>query len=236
MADNIHEGHRRRVREIYDEVELDAFKDDYKVLEMLLFYVIPQRDTNPIAHKLIEQFDSLQNVLNAPQEKLTRVDGVGEKAARYLNLLGKVFARIRMGDAPSKLTSETADAFFRLLFKDEVREAFYIICLDAKDNVLGSKRLSEGSFESVEIDPAKAVKVALDYNSAQVVFAHNHPSGIDIASDADIQVTRVLNKTMRFMGIHMRDHRIFTGDKCISIADNYDISDKGDSKYRGRRR
>ena len=235
MIDSEHKGHRKRVRETYDEAQLTGAQD-YKVLEMLLFYVIPQKDTKPTAKKLLKQFGSLQNVLKAPQEKLTRIEGVGEKTARYLNLLGKTFEHINKPKAPNKLTEETIGGFLRDLFRDAVCEEVYIICLDSQDNIIGWEKLSEGSFESAHFDPAKAAKVALDYNSPQVVFAHNHPSGICEASGADIKVTELLEGALFIMGIKMRDHLIFAGDKYISIVDNYTLR-KDRSYYKmGRRR
>lgn len=237
MAENPHKGHRERMLEKFDQTDFDGIPD-HEVLEMLLFYVVPQRNTNDIAHTLLDDFGSLKNVLSAPPERLMRVKHIGPAAARYLSMWGKTFNRIRKdaGKPPKKLTRTTLKPYLTELFKDEVREAFYVICLDSNGVILGKRRLSEGSFECVDIDPSKAVRAALDYGSPQVVFAHNHPSGICVASDGDIQATRVLDKAMRFMGIHMRDHIIYTEDKCVSIVDNYDARDDKGSKSKGRRR
>ena len=237
MAENAHGGHRKRMLGKYDKSPFDSFSD-HEVLEMILFYVIPQRNTNDIAHQLLREFGSLKNVLSAPPERLMRTNNIGPAAARYLSLWGKTFDRMneRIKKSPEKLTRNNLKRYFKKLFKDEIHEAFYIICLDSDDVVLGYRRLSEGSFESVDIDPAKAVRAALDYGSPQVVFAHNHPSGIDEASNADIQVTKLLNDAMRFMGIHMRDHIIFTGEKCVSIVDKYDLHKDIRFKSKGKRR
>ena len=231
MAENVHKGHRGRMREKYDEGRLASFKD-HEVLEMLLFYVIPQKNTNPTAHNLIERFGSLQSVLKAPPERLAKVDGVGDKTARYISLLGKTFEYINTPKRPKKLTKETALPLLKNLFSDAVREEVYIICLDSKDNILGCEKLSEGSFESTDFDPAKAARVALNYDSAQVVFAHNHPSGICKASGADVKVTELLEGALFMMGIKMRDHLIFAGDTYISIVENHTLrKDRSFSKW-----
>ena len=237
MAENVHGGHRKRMFEKYDQSPFDGFPD-HEVLEMLLFYVIPQRNTNDIAHQLLQDFGTLQNVLNAPPERLMRIKNVGPAAARYLNLWGNALDKIirDMKKPPKKLTQSNLKQYLDKLFAGESQEVFYIICLDLNDVILGCKRLSEGSFESVDIDPAKAVRTALDYGSPQVVFVHNHPSGIDEASNADIQATKILNDAMRFMGIHMRDHIIYTGDKCVSIVDKYELYKDVRFKRTGKRR
>lgn len=237
MTENAHDGHRGRMFDKYDQSSFESFPD-HEVLEMLLFYVIPQRNTNDIAHELLRDFGTLKNVLSAPPERLMRVKNVGPKTARYLNLWGNTLNKIilDMKKLPPKLTQNNLQSYFKKLFKDEIREAFYVICLGSDDTVLGFRRLSEGSFESVEIDPSKAVRAALDYGSPQVVFAHNHPSGICEASEADIQVTKTLDSAMQFMGIHMRDHIIFAGDECVSIVEKYGLRKNKNIKNRSKRR
>ena len=234
VAEYMNEGHRERVRETYDEAKLQGAQD-YKVLEMLLFYVIPRKDTKPAAKKLIKELGTLENVLKAPQERLARIDGIGENAARYLNLLGNTFEHISMPKIPKKLTEETTESVLKHLFRDAVREEVYIICLDPQNNILGYEKLSEGSFESADFDPAKAARIALRYDSSQVVFAHNHPSGICEASGADIKVTELLEGALYMMGIKLLDHIIFAGDKYISIVKNYKLhKDRSFGKW-GRR-
>ena len=235
MTDSAHKGHRQRVRETFDEAQLKGAQD-YKVLEMLLFYVIPQKDTKPAAKNLLKEFKSLQNVLKAPQKSLMRIDGIGEKAARYLNLLGETFEHLIKTKAPARLTDETTGPFLEELFRNAVCEEVYIICLDSQDNILGWEKLSEGNFESAEFDASKAVKVAIKYKSSQIVFAHNHPNGICEASGADIKVTELLDGTMYMVGIKMRDHLVFAGGKYISIMEKYKLRrDRSFGKW-GKRR
>ena len=88
MSDSIHKGHRQRMKDRFLQEGLDHFSD-IQVLELLLFYCIPRQDTNPIAHKLLDHFGSLSQVLEASVEELTKVPGIGENAATFLHLIQK---------------------------------------------------------------------------------------------------------------------------------------------------
>ncbi len=78
----IHDGHREKMRNRFLTAGLDAFAD-HEALELLLYYAIPRRDTNPTAHALMERYGSLSAVLEAPAEDLRKVEGVGESALHH---------------------------------------------------------------------------------------------------------------------------------------------------------
>ncbi len=239
MAENIHAGHRKRMYEKYDEAPFESFPD-HEILEMLLFYVIPQMNTNNIAHTLLDRFGSLKAVLNAPVCELECVHRMGRSAARYLNMWSKTFDRITKAESksklPKKLNHDTAVEFFKCLFEGKTREEVYMICLDPTDNILLCEKVSEGSFESARIDAPKAARAALNCDSKKVVFAHNHPSGIFEASNADINTTRMLEGAFFIMGIDLRDHVIYTKDRCVSIMNEYHIRRDRSLTRRGKKR
>ena len=86
---SMHDGHRQRLKNRFREEGLDHF-DEHQVLELLLFYCIPRIDTNELAHRLLERFGSLANVLEAKAEELEKVPGIGSNAATFLNLVTAV--------------------------------------------------------------------------------------------------------------------------------------------------
>ena len=223
------------MRERYDMVNFKDFQE-HEILEMLLFYVIPQRNTNDIAHILIKKFHTVKGVLNAPPEELERIGHIGPAAVRYIKLWANVFERVKKSETelPQKLTPRNAEQYFAHLFEGKKREEVYMICLDPQDNILACEKISEGSFETAEIDPANAARIAISYDSAQVVFAHNHPSGISDASEADITVTKLLEGAFFIMGIRLRDHIIFTENKCVSIMNEYHIRRSGGGRAKRR--
>lgn len=229
---HMHEGHRQRMFERYNKTGFDGFSD-HEILEMLLFYVFRQKDTNTLAHKILDKYGTLRNVFRTSVPNLMQIEGIGKATARYLNIIGQTCDFVDKVKDPEKLNSDNAHDFFNKLFKGKEREEFYIICLDPKNNILNYKMLDQGGFENTEINLGKAIKTALDYDSAKVIFAHNHPSGIDIASDADITVTSMLESSMHLVGVKMIDHIIYAGGKCISIMQNYRV--RKDRSFEKRR-
>ena len=142
----IHDGHREKMRQRFMTGGLDAFAD-HEILELLLYYAIPRRDTNPIAHALMERYGSLPAVLAAPMEDLKRTEGIGESAAVLLHLVPQVCRRARLaqvGEDQVLNSSERAGAYLLECFDGESREVIYQLCLDRKGKLLACKRLGEG--------------------------------------------------------------------------------------------
>lgn len=221
--DNLHKNHRKRMFARYDMTRFNGF-EDHEVLEMLLFYVIKLKNTNDIAHSLLNRFGSLEGVLNAPPEKLMKIENIGRETARYLNMWGDAFNRSDYVKQPKLFRGKAAKEFLINLYKGKKREEMYMICLDPKDNILNCQMITNGSFERIGIDLGKAIKIALDYDSAQVVFVHNHPSGNAQPSPEDIAITSTLTSAMALVDIRMRDHIVVAGSKCVSIMDSCSIN------------
>jgi DNA repair protein RadC len=198
---------------------------DHEVLELLLFYAIPRRDTNELAHRLIQQFGSLRNVLSASVEELERVNGVGESAALLLHLLPEVYARALTGDEPEQILNscERAGEYFLDLLGRERREVLYQVCLDAKGKVIACRRLSEGSIDQAVLDVRRVVEVALAGNASGVLLAHNHPSGVALPSPADRQITRRVQRALSLLGIELIDHIIVADGDFVSMAASGDL-------------
>ena len=145
--ENIHQGHREKMRQRFLKSGLEGFADR-EALELLLFYAIPRQDTNPIAHRLMERYGSLSAVLSAPAEDLKKVEGIGESAAVLLKAAGQIAQKARLSDAAAQrpLTDvEAAGAYLLERYAGETHEMLYELCLDQKGKLLACKRLSEGS-------------------------------------------------------------------------------------------
>ena len=109
----IHDGHREKMRRRFLQGGLEPFAD-HEALELLLYYAIPRRDTNPIAHALMERYGSLAAVLDAPVEDLQKVEGVGESAAVLLKLVPQLYRKARLAEAERETvlnSSERAGAY-----------------------------------------------------------------------------------------------------------------------------
>jgi DNA repair protein RadC len=215
----IHKDHRRRVKERFLGEGLDHF-DEVHALEILLFYSIPQGDVNPLAHKLLDHFGSLHQVLKAPPEQLMTVKGVGEHTAILLGLV-KGLSQKYLIDYDEKhiqlLTLESCGKYLMDRFVGRRDEAVMLLCLDAKRAPLACRIVSEGSVNSAEISVRKVVEAALAVNATTVVLAHNHPSGIAIPSAEDIVTTRRIALALNAVGITLDDHVVVADRDYVSL-------------------
>jgi len=218
----VHDGHRARKKEQFRTHGLDAFAD-HEALELLLFYAIPRVDTNPIAHRLIERFGSLDGVLSAPPEELEKVEGVGESAATLLSLILPLVRRSRMTAAKTPViigTTQDAGNYFVDLFFGMREERLYEACLDAKGKLLRCAKVADGSVDAVSVNIRVIVENALKCGASAVVLSHNHPSGVALPSADDNATTLAVYDALRTVDIRLLDHIIVADDDFVSIRDN----------------
>ena len=221
---SIHSGHRQRMKMEYLARGLEGMPE-HKVLELLLFYAIPQGDVNGLAHALIDRFGSLAGVLDAPVGELMKVPGVGEHTAILLNLvpaLGGRYLASRSSMEPDDIL-RTTGAVRRVLapyFFGARNEMFFLLGMDAKLKLLGVRRISEGSVNSIVLTGRKVAEHALSLNASAVVLAHNHPSGIAAPSAEDKATTARLKRLLSEMDIELRDHMIFVDDDMVSMRES----------------
>ena len=218
----IHDGHREKMRQRFMTGGLDAFAD-HEILELLLYYAIPRRDTNPIAHALMERYGSLPAVLAAPMEDLKRTEGIGESAAVLLHLVPQVCRRARLaqvGEDQVLNSSERAGAYLLECFDGESREVIYQLGLDRKGKLLACKRLGEGSVASADLDVRRLVENAILTGASAVILAHNHPSGVALPSDGDYTATMRVRAALNAIGIELADHIIVADGDFVSMADS----------------
>lgn len=216
----IHKDHRRRVKNRFLGEGLDCF-DELHALELLLFFAIPQGDVNPLAHKLLDHFGNLHQVLKAPPEQLMAVKGVGEHTAILLGLV-KGLSQKYLIDYDEKhiqlLTLESCGKYLMDRFVGKRDEVVMLLCLDAKRAPLACRIVSEGSVNSAEISIRKVVEAALAVNATSVVLAHNHPSGIALPSMEDIVTTRRMAMALDAVGITLDDHVVVADRDYVSLV------------------
>lgn len=216
---SVHDGHRKRMRQRFMEEGLDQFTD-VQVLEILLFYCIARQDTNPIAHALLDHFGSLSQVLEAPVEELCKVDGIGENTAVFLRLItqvGRCYLTDRVSKAKILPTLESCAKYLQTFFFGRNVETVYLLCLDAKCKMLCCKKISEGDVNSTSLSVRKVVETALNTNASSVVLAHNHPGGLAIPSNEDIQTTKRIAAALQAVDVNFVDHILVTDDDYVSL-------------------
>ena len=217
---SIHDGHRQRLKERFLRGGLDNFTD-VQVLELALFYCIPRKDTNPIAHALLDHFGSLSQVLEASVEELQKVPGIGENTAIYLTMLTQVGRYYLVDRSQREVILPTIDkcgAYLVPHFFGRSVETVFLLCLDAKCKVLCCRVIGQGSVNSAGISIRKIVEVALGANATTVVLAHNHPSGLALPSAEDIQTTRRVAAALRAVEVHLADHIVVADGDYVSMV------------------
>jgi DNA repair protein RadC len=216
---NLHEGHRQRLKQQFLEQGERGF-NDHQLLELLLFYGIPLKDTNELAHTLLNHFGSLEGVFRASVKELCAVNGVKENAALLLNLVSQLQNRLQTSGQKETIVSQIEDAaeYLEPYFDGVRREQIYLLCGDQKGRVLGCELLSEGGDISVGLDTRVLTQTALRYKATWVVLAHSHPSGVAIPSGADIITTRKCQTLLRGLDIKLWDHLIFADGDYVSMG------------------
>lgn len=217
---SIHDGHRDRMKKRYTEEGLDHFSE-IQVLELLLFYCIPRKDTNPIAHALLERFGTLAQVMDASVEDLQSVEGMGYSAAVFLRLVrdsGRYYQVNRSTNVKILPTLESCAEYLVPHFYGRKVETVFMLCLDAKCKVLCCREVGEGSVNSAGISVRKIVETALSTGSSTVVLAHNHPSGLALPSGDDIQTTRRIAQALKAVEVNLADHIIVADGDYVSLA------------------
>lgn len=218
---NPHEKHRKRLRENFLNNGLETFQE-HNILELLLFYSIPVKDTNEIAHNLIYRFGSLSEVFDADYEDLCKVEGVGERSALLIKLMPQLF-RMYEKDKLSKAdvhlnTSELVAKYAAKHFVGLTEEKLYLLCLDSNCKKLSFDLISEGTINATMINNRKITECAILSKAASVILIHNHPSGITAPSKADINATIAMANVLESVGIKLNDHIIIGhGDEYFSF-------------------
>lgn len=216
---NLHAGHRQRVKERFLEHGERVF-DDYQLLELLLFYGVPRRDTNPLAHQLMNRFGSLAGVLNASPEALRKIPGLNENAMVLLHLMPQLMRRYQQSeiDRETIITSisDAADYLEPYFFGLQI-ERVYLLSGDNRGRVLGCELLGEGGALAVGLDTRRLTEIALRHRASWVILAHSHPSGLAVPSGDDILTTLNCRDILRPLGIALRDHLIFADGDYVSM-------------------
>lgn len=218
--ENIHEGHRKRMKERFLKSGLDDFAP-HNVLEFLLFYSIPRGDTNPIAHRLIDAFGSLSGVFDATPEELMKVSGVGESTAILISMIPQMARKYLEDKADAvNVVGGCGDIGAYLLpkFVGRTNEALMMVSIDNKNKVISCSVVAEGTVDSAKVSRRKVMEEAMKVKATRVILAHNHPRGVAVPSAEDVAMTREIGRLFAQVGIELVDHIIIADDDYVSMA------------------
>ena len=210
--ENLHEGHRKRVKERFIKHGLESFTE-IQVLETLLFYAVPKKDTNETAHLLLKTFGSLKKVFEADYEELLKVNGIGENAAsliKFFQMASRRYLELVYIENQEKAYNNTDSLmdYCKRLFLGEKKELVYVIGLDADLVIVNKELINEGCPDSSSIPFRKITDFVSRSNISRIVITHNHPNGLFLASSTDVETTKDLVNVMKQIEVDVVDHII----------------------------
>lgn len=218
---NLHQNHRERVKDRFVKYGLSNFME-HEILELLLFYAVPQVDTNPISHQLINKFKNLKNIFNADINDLISIPGIGMHSAILIKLIPEL-ARLLNESKNDKLkylnNQENSKEFAKRLFENVTNEEFYVICLDDSNGIINTHKETSGEFSKVEVQIRKITDHILKSRCSRIIIAHNHPFADAEPSDEDLVMTHKLYSSCILNDIDILDHIIYSPTKIYSFAE-----------------
>ncbi len=226
MAD--HSGHRERVKTEFLRRGLEGWPE-HRMLELLLFYAIPKRDVNDLAHDLIDRFGSLAGVMDASWDELSEMRGVGNHTAVLLKLIPALSGQyLNSRSEVRSIVHDTRDVYEILapFFFGATNEKSYVLCLDGKNQILGVRKISEGCIDATAVNIRRIMEEAVSLRAVRIYLAHNHLTNIALPSKEDINTTNVIRTALIGVGFDLVDHVIFVDGDMVSIRDsqrNYEL-------------
>ncbi len=207
-------GHRDRLRQRFRDGGGEALPD-YELLELILFRALPRRDTKPLAKALVSKFGSFAEVINAPDERLQEVPGVGPSVITEVKLVRAAALRLIKGEIMRRPVLDSWSAvlgYCRAAMGFEAKEQFRILFLDKRNRIIADEVQQEGTVDHTPVYVREIVKRALELSATAIILVHNHPSGDPAPSRADIEMTRQIVESAKSLGIAVHDHIIVGKD------------------------
>ncbi len=219
-AEQIHGGHRKRLRERYRRSGLDDFAQ-HELIELLLTYCIPRVDVNEQAHALIDRFGSFSRVLDASPMELQDVPGIGPEAALFLSMIPGFTRRYCLDKCEPGMTFDTLaklSDYLHALYQGIPYEKVYALMLDNSLRMIECCPIQDGSINQVGIDMRQIAEAALYSHASCVVLAHNHPRGLAIPSGNDREITSMVSEGLQLIGVQLLEHIIVTENSCAPLV------------------
>ena len=228
MNEKDNQGHRERIKEKFLKNGIDGFAE-YEILELLLTYCIPRKDTKPIAKDLLNKFKTLDNVFKADFDKLSVIDGLGKNSIAFLKLIGDLPSIIYKDELKNKklIDRETLKISNKDILLNYLRnkigyeeiEKFYVIYLSSSNEVIEFEENSVGTLDRSSVYPREIYKKIINLNAKSVILAHNHPSDNITPSKSDIELTNEIAKGLKNFGALLIEHIIITKNSYFSFLE-----------------
>ena len=227
---DIHKGHRSRMRSKLESYGPRIF-DTYELLEMLLYYAIPYKDTNPIAKRLLSAFGSLDGVLSAPKEALAEVDGIGERCAELISLVGRAVKEdaalvhripVHVFDDYHKTGKFVASYF------ESSSSNVCVMLLDNGMRLIGVEDIPADDFSTAAVKPRYFVNAALSSGAAVVVIAHKRHSLL-FFSESALATDRMIRSELAGIGVTVAEHYVVSGKEYSGLHPHLTLGASNDT-------
>ncbi|MEE0946047.1 MAG: JAB domain-containing protein [Acutalibacteraceae bacterium] len=220
----IHDGHRERMLTKYFESGFSVFEEHEK-LEIILYYSVPRRNTNELAHELLSKYHTIAQVMDAPPKELLKFKGVTKRTVQYFKLIKDTYCLYLLEKSNEKTFMTTVDeygTYFMLYFATVSEEQMVMLSLDNRGKKLGIDVIAKGDIATVNLNTREIIVKALNRHCTEVVVCHNHPGGIALPSKGDIEATKLLKETLLNIGVRLRDHYIVTKEDYCTMRNQKD--------------
>ncbi len=217
-------GHRKRLKEKF-QYHPEALAD-YEVLELLLFYCIPRKDTKPIAKALLNKFSSLKRIFLARDFEIEEVKGAGKETCLFFKVLREFILRMEKEVLVSSQSLTSPKAVFKAVYPRlgcDSKESFWIALLNTKNRILSLEKISEGSVDRAAVYPREIFERALQKRASAIILIHNHPGGDPLPSKEDLLLTQKIAEIGGTLEIRILDHLIIAGDRFVSLRERGEI-------------
>lgn len=216
-------GHRERIREKYLKNGINSFQE-YEILELLLTYAIPRKDTKDLAKNLLKKFGSIEKVITAKKEELEEVEGLGKASISFLKLMGElphIFYEnsLRNTDIITIKSKENLLKFLRSKIAFEKIEKFYVLYLSNSNELIAYDEKSYGTLDKSAVYPREIYKDVLKYDAKAIILAHNHPSGLAKPSKSDMDITKEISNGLKNFDALLLEHIIITENSYFSFLE-----------------
>lgn len=223
MLDKHYIGHRQRVKDKFLNSNAETLHD-YELLELILFWALPRKDVKPLAKDLLNQFQSLKNIINCELEDLLHVEGATKNMYINFAVIKEVLRRYLspVANEENILTSWNALVdYLKAHMGNLKREQFRVLFLNKKNILIADEIQTKGTVDQTAIYPREVVKRALFHGAGAIILVHNHPSGNPKPSKADIELTELVMHACSHFNITLHDHVIVSQNKIYSFKSNF---------------
>ena len=219
MPENIHSGHRQRMRtKLMNNTSGQLL--EHELLEILLYYCQPRKNTNELAHLLLNEFGNLKNILNANPQELLKIKGVSDSTIAFLKLFPELFETYHKVQNLPMMNVKTTVQLKHFIFpaiKNACNEVLYIIYADEKHDAFAYEQLKRGNAVRIDTAMDEILRAVQRKSPKYVSLAHNHPYGNSAPSTEDVVSTIKIKYMLKFLGVELYDHIVFGGGGYCSM-------------------